>query len=83
MASLALMVSIILFATLIIGPLSYLLSLFKWIPKPIIWILAVVCIIIGIWAILLPTPIFKIIGLVDLSIGLKIIMRKEEKRTQA
>jgi hypothetical protein len=83
MASLALIVSLIFLSVLIIGPLSYLISCFSWMPKLIIWLLAALTIFIGLWALFIPVPLFRILGLIDLAIGLRILMTKPEKQTQA
>lgn len=83
MASLALIVSLIFLSVLIIGPLSYLISCFSWMPKLIVWLLAILTIIIGLWSIFIPVPLFRILGLMDLAIGLKILFGKPPKQTQA
>jgi len=83
MASLALLITIIFLCVLIIGPISYLLSLFSWMPKIIKWLLALCCILIGGWSLFMPLPLFRILGLIDLAIGLKIIADISEKKTGA
>ena len=74
MASLALIVSLIVISLIILGPMSYVLCSFSWMPKFIKYSLALVCIGVGIWAILIPVPFLKILGLLNLAIGLKIVL---------
>ena len=83
MASLALIVSLIFLSSILIGPLSYILSLFSWMPKFIKYLLAIVCIVCGAWALFIPVPLFRILGLVDFCIGLKIGLETNKKTTQA
>jgi len=80
MAGLALLVSLIFIVVLIIGPLSYLLSLFDWMPKLIVWLLGLSCIFIGVWWFLLPIPAIRYYGLVDIFIGLKIVLDNGKKK---
>ena len=83
MASLALLVTIIFLSVLIIGPLSYVLSLFPWMPKFIVWILGLLCILVGGMAFTLPVVFLKVLGLIDIAIGFKIISDKRKKKTEA
>jgi hypothetical protein len=83
MASLALLVSIIFLSVLIIGPISYLLSSFPWMPNLIKWIMAIVCIFIGGWVCFLPIPFLRALGLIDIGIGLKIISDSTQKKSDA
>jgi uncharacterized membrane protein len=83
MASLAILVAIIFVSVLLIGPMSYILSLFDWMPSTIVWIMGLLCILVGGWSMLVPVSLFKILGLVDLLIGFKIITDKREKKTEA
>jgi hypothetical protein len=82
MASLALIVSLIIFSLLILGPISYILCSISWMPKFIKYILALLCMGVGLWSLFIPIPFIKILGLVNLSIGLKIALAKETKTTQ-
>jgi hypothetical protein len=79
MASLALLVTIIFLSVLIIGPLSYLLSLFDWMPKTIVWIMGLLCIFVGGMTFTLPVLFLKVMGLIDIAIGFKIISDKFQK----
>jgi hypothetical protein len=79
MASLALLVSIIFLSVLIIGPLSYVLSLFDWMPKTIVWIMGLLCIFVGGMTFTLPVVFLKVLGLIDIAIGFKIISDKSQK----
>jgi hypothetical protein len=83
MASLALLITIILISVLIIGPISYLLSLFDWMPKLIVWIMGLLCILVGGMTFTLPVPFLKVLGLMDIAIGFKIISDKRKKKTEA
>jgi hypothetical protein len=79
MTSLALLVSIIFLSVLIIGPLSYILSLFSWMPKIAIWTMGLLCIFVGGMTFILPVLFLKVLGLVDIAIGFKIISGKLQK----
>jgi hypothetical protein len=80
MASLAILVSIIFLSVLIIGPLSYILSLFDWMPKMIVWIMGFLCILVGGTTFALPVPFLKVLGLIDIAIGFKIISDRQQKK---
>lgn len=82
MASLALIVSLIFLSLIIIGPLSYIISSFDWVPKILKYLLAIICIVVGLWAIFIPVPLFKVLGLVNFSIGLKLTLGANKKTTQ-
>jgi len=79
MASLALIVTLIFLSVLIIGPISYLLSLFDWMPKFVVWIMGLLCIFVGGMTFTLPVVFLKVLGLVDIAIGFKIISDKSQK----
>lgn len=83
MASLAILVSIIFLSVLIIGPLSYLLSLFSWMPKVVVWIMGILCILVGGMTFTLPVVFLKVLGLIDIAIGFKIIADRQQKKTGA
>jgi hypothetical protein len=83
MGSLALLVTIIFLSVLIIGPISYLLSLFPWMPKFVVWIMGLLCILVGGMTFTLPVVFLKVMGLIDIAIGFKIIFDKREKKTGA
>jgi hypothetical protein len=83
MASLALLVTIIFISVLIIGPISYLLSLFSWMPKLVVWIMGLLCILVGGLTFTLPVLLLKVFGLIDIAIGFKIISDRREKKTGA
>ena len=80
MASLALLVSIILIIVLLVGPASYILSCFNWMPIFIKWILGLACIFIGGWFFFLPIPAIRYFGLIDVLIGIKILSDASKKR---
>ena len=79
MASLALLVTIIFLSVLIIGPLSYLLSLFSWMPRFVVWIMGLLCILVGGLTFTIPVVFLKVLGLIDIAIGFKIIADKSQK----
>jgi hypothetical protein len=83
MASLALLVTIIFLSVLIIGPMSYLLSLFDWMPKFVVWIMGLLCILVGGMTFTLPVPFLKVLGLIDIAIGFKIISDRQQKKSDA
>jgi hypothetical protein len=82
-ASLVLLVTIIFFSVLIIGPLSYILSLFDWMPKIVIWIMGLLCILVGGLTFTLPVVFLKVMGLIDIAIGFKIISDRQQKKSDA
>ena len=83
MASLALVVSLIFLSLIIIGPITYILASFSWMPNLVKYLLGLVCSLIGLWAIFIPVPLFKIFGLVNFSIGIKVLLAPKTKTTQA
>lgn len=83
MASLALIVTLIFLSLIIIGPFSYIISCFEWVPKIIKYLLSLFCIGVGLWALFIPVPLFRVLGFVDMVIGLRIIVDSSEKKTQA
>jgi len=83
MASLALIVTIIFFSVIIIGPLSYILSLFNWIPRFFVWVMGLLCILVGGMTFTLPVVFLKVLGLIDIAIGFKIISDRQQKKTDA
>jgi len=83
MASLALLVIIIFLSVLIIGPLSYILSLFDWMPRFIVWIMGILCIFVGGMTFTLPVLLLKVFGLIDIAIGFKIISDRQQKKSGA
>jgi hypothetical protein len=83
MASLALLVTLIFLSVLIIGPISYLLSLFSWMPKLVVWIMGLLCILVGGMAFTLPVVFLKVMGLIDIAIGFKIISDRQQRKSDA
>ena len=83
MASLALLVTLIFLSVLVVGPISYLLSSFDWMPKIIIWMLALICIFVGGMTFTLPVLLLKVFGLIDIAIGFKIISDRQQKKSDA
>lgn len=83
MASLALLVTIVFISVLIIGPISYLLSLFSWMPKLVVWMMGLLCILVGGLTFTLPVLLLKVFGLIDIAIGFKIISDRQQKKSDA
>jgi hypothetical protein len=83
MVSLALLVTIIFLSVLIIGPLSYILSLFDWMPIFFVWIMGLLCIFVGGMTFTLPVVFLKVLGLIDIAIGFKIISDRQQKKSGA
>jgi len=48
-------------------------------PNIIVWILGLLCILVGGWSMFMPVPLFRILGLIDLAIGFKILASKRKK----
>ena len=72
MASLALVVSVIILFIVLIGPLTLVVNLFKFIPSWIKIILAIVCILSGIWFAALPINFMRLLGLIPVVIGIHV-----------
>jgi hypothetical protein len=78
MASLALIVSMMFIFVLIIGPLSYLFSVYF--PSYFLTrILGLIAILTGIWWLLLPIPSIRYYGLLDIYLGYLALVRKQKK----
>jgi hypothetical protein len=78
-ASLAIIVSLIFLVVLLLGPTTYLLSRFNFVPQFIIWIMGIFCIVIGIWwFFVLPVNIIRFIGLLTAYLGWLAISSKEK-----
>lgn len=73
MASLALAASLVVLATLLIGPISYLISRLHF-PDFIVYILSLLSILNGLWFISIALPIWYI-GLIPIYFGYISIMR--------
>lgn len=80
MASLALIVSIIILMTLLIGPLSYLFARLNFLSF-IVYILSGLSIIQGIWFCSIGIPIWYI-GLIPIYFGYISIQRARQKKNQ-
>lgn len=80
MASLALMVSIIILFTLLLGPITYILAVWKF-PKIIIYPLAILCFFVGINFCMIAIPTWYL-GLIPIYFGYISVMRVNKKQTQ-
>lgn len=77
MASLALMVCIIFFLSLFIGPLVLLISKIEFVPTWIIWILGLFSIAVGFWWLLLPIPFgTKLVSVICIGLGFMAIYKR-------
>ncbi len=80
MAGLALIASLVVLSTILIGPLAYLLSRLNF-PASIIYVLSILSIINGIWFIAIGLPIWYI-GLVPIYFGYISIQRVNRRRSE-
>jgi hypothetical protein len=81
MASLALVATVIMLFTLLVGPITYLLARIGC-PKIIVYLLSLFCFFTGINMCLLAIPIWYI-GLIPIYFGYISITRVSKKETQA
>lgn len=80
MASLALMAGFIFLFVLLIGPTVYVLSWIRIIPNFLIFILAVVSILVGMWWIFLPIGLVQFAGLFPVVLGIAAINIRVERK---
>jgi hypothetical protein len=52
-------------------------------PELIKWIMAIICILVGVWVCFTPIPFLRALGLIDVAIGLKIISDSTQKKSDA
>jgi hypothetical protein len=52
-------------------------------PKMIVWIMGLLCIFVGGMTFTLPVIFLKVLGLVDIAIGFKIISDRQQKKSDA
>jgi hypothetical protein len=48
-------------------------------PKLVVWIMGLLCILVGGMTFMLPVVFLKVLGLIDIAIGFKIIARQTRK----
>lgn len=82
MASLALLVSLIILSLIVIGPITYILCSLSWMPDLLRYLMGIACAGIGLWAIFIPVPLCRILGLINFSIGVKVLLAPKNKKTQ-
>lgn len=70
MASLAFIAGLMFLLVLVAGPLCYIISSFRWMPKFFIWIMGITTILIGVWWFLLPISMIRYIGIIDIYLGI-------------
>ena len=80
MFSLAIIASLTFLFVLLIGPLSYLLHKVISLPAWLIYVLALLNIVIGLWWLLLPLPNIRYIGLIDIVVGWKLCNAGDKKK---
>jgi hypothetical protein len=80
MAGLALIASLVVLSTILIGPLAYLLSRLNF-PAFIVYVLSILSIINGIWFIAIGLPIWYL-GLVPIYFGYISIQRVNRQRSE-
>jgi hypothetical protein len=80
MASLALIASLVVLSTILVGPLAYLLSRLNF-PAFIVYVLSILSIINGIWFIAIGLPIWYV-GLVPIYFGYISIQRVNRRRSE-
>jgi hypothetical protein len=81
MFSLAIIVSLIVLCSLLIGPIAYLSAVLK-LPNIITYLLSIVCFIVGINFCFLVIPIWYL-GLIPIFFGFISIKRTQKNKTQA
>lgn len=80
MATLALMVSVILFMILFSGPAVFFLAKLNKVPNGIIYTIGIITIFFGLWFCSLPIPAIRYAGLFSaLLAGLAMMERKQKK----
>ena len=83
MASLALIVSLIFLAVLLIGPLSILVSHIRFIPNFIAYLFGILSIVVGMWWFLLPTTGIRYLGIIPVFCGYYVINHRKTKNSQS
>jgi hypothetical protein len=52
-------------------------------PRFFVWIMGLLCILVGCMTFTLPVVFLKVLGLIDIAIGFKIISDRQQKKTDA
>lgn len=78
MASLALLASLVVLMTILIGPLTYLLSRLNF-PSFIVYVLSILSIVNGLWFCCIGLPIWYL-GLIPIYLGYISIMRTNHEK---
>jgi len=81
MASLALIASLVVLSTILVGPLTYFLAKLEF-NSTIIYLMSIFCLLNGIWFMMIGLPIWYI-GLVPIYFGYISIVKANEKETKA
>lgn len=80
MASLALMVSFLIFCALLAGPAVYGLSFLSFVPDVVIVVMSVACIAYGFWWLMLPVWPTSLVGAVSIFFGFWALDKRVSKR---
>lgn len=80
MASLALMVSFLIFCALLAGPAVYGLSFVRFVPDAVIVVLSVACIAYGFWWLMLPVWPTSLVGAISIFFGFWALDRRVRRR---
>lgn len=81
MASLALIASLVVLATIFVGPLTYILARLKF-PAIIIYIMSIFCVVNGVWFAMIGLPVWYL-GLIPIYFGYISIVKANENQTKA
>jgi hypothetical protein len=76
MVSLALIVSIIFLIIILLGPISYLLAIFPWVPTIVVYIVSLTAISCGLWWIVIVVTFARFIGLLPIYLGIISILKR-------
>jgi hypothetical protein len=52
-------------------------------PKLVVWMMGLLCILVGGLTFTLPVLLLKVFGLIDIAIGFKIISDRQQKKSDA
>jgi hypothetical protein len=52
-------------------------------PKLVVWMMGLLCVLVGGMTFTLPVVFLKVLGLIDIAIGFKIIADRQQKKTGA
>ena len=79
MASLALLVSVIVFWIIVSGPICMIISCVDFIPNTVVWTFSIITIMCGLWFFSLPIPAIRYIGLLSCLLAFFAIRHRQTK----